>query len=239
VAVDDLARVAARKYGSLGRFVSHEVLPPLVERGLFEARKTRVLMIFSTTHYVLTTEGQVARAELEQWLAAGRDRFGEWVGTDTRQALAYAGAAGAALLLMPPLFPELRRLREQTQQVSAGDDGDIATGSASVASLTNSDALLGDGSSIDLGQLDLGNLAADLGGFDFANLSLEVFDALDSAMSAIESAVDSVGGDSGTSSDSSSSNDSGGGGGSDSGGGGGSSDSGGGGSSDSGGGSFS
>src|SRR5205823_10670375 len=115
VAIGDLARAAASHYQSLERYVRRDVLPALIERGLYEARQERVLWIFPTTKYVLTPSGESARAELQQWLDVGGQRFSTWASNEPSQALAYAGMAGAALLLMPSLFPDLRRLRDPSR----------------------------------------------------------------------------------------------------------------------------
>jgi hypothetical protein len=185
VAVEDLARAATRQYQPLGRYVRREVLPALIERGLYEARQERVLWIIPVTRYVLTPSGESARAELQRWLELGTERFSEWTDDDPSHAMAYAAMAGASLLLMPSLFPDMRRLRDQPG-IYAGDAGDISGG-------------------VDTGGLPIGGLelpSFDLSSFDLGSLDFSAFDALDSAMSAIDAAVDSGGGgDSGGGSD--------------------------------------
>jgi len=46
VVVADLARASARRFGSLQRHLTLEVLPALEERGLFEVRSVRYLWCF-------------------------------------------------------------------------------------------------------------------------------------------------------------------------------------------------
>jgi hypothetical protein len=171
-----------------------------VDRGLFEVQTKRSLVIFSTTRYVLTPAGEAAQAELDHWLAAGQTHFAGWVGDDPVQALAYA-AAGAALLLMPPLFANLRQLREQTRLSSIDDDDGAGVSSVMYTPISSSDSDTSD--------------PFNFGNFDFGSMATDVLSTFDSAMSAIDSAIDSA-----TSSSDSGSGDSGGGG-SDSGGGGG------------------
>jgi hypothetical protein len=120
VPVEKLARAAARQYQPLGRFVRREVIPALVERGLYEARHERVLWLIPRTRYVLTPDGESAQADLRQWLDVGATRFAGWADTDPTHALAYAGMAGAALLLMPPLFPDLRACATRASSATPG-----------------------------------------------------------------------------------------------------------------------
>ena len=223
VPVEKLARAAARQYQPLGRYVRSEVLPALIERGLYQARQDRVLWVIPRTQYELTPEGESAHAELQRWLDVGATRFAGWAGSDPTQALAYAGMAGAALLLMPPLFPDLRRLRDHTRTGDA-DSAYYAGTTTPFYPGDDDDRAEHDPGDLDPGGLDLGGLdlpSFDLGSIDFGSLDFSSFDALDSAMSAIDSAVDSGGGgDSGSGGDGGGGGDSGGGGG-DSGGGGG------------------
>jgi hypothetical protein len=90
--------------------------------------------------------------------------------------MAYATMAGASLLLMPALLPEMRHLRDRTDYgVLDGADGtDVSTGWIGPAG-------------VDLPSIDLSH-------FDFGSFDFNAFDALDSAMSAIDAAVDSAGG---------------------------------------------
>jgi len=128
---------------------------------------------------VITSAGQAARADLERWLADGQDRFPDWAANDPQRAMAFAAGAGAALLLMPALFPELRRLR-----MDSNDDGGLAATAVLYGATAGADFSDFDTTTFDFGSIDLGAL-----------------DSMDSAMSAIDSAVDAGGSDGGGSSD--------------------------------------
>ena len=117
-------------------------------------------------------------------MSLGEERFGQWVDGDPAQALAFLGVAGSSVLLMSPLHPDIRRLHERHRAEGAD--------AASVGVYP----IIGDVSNnYDLGD-EPGNLLSgcDFGAFD---LDLSVFYALDSVFSAIDSGVDSGGGDGG------------------------------------------
>jgi hypothetical protein len=226
VAVEDLARAAARQYQSLGRYIRRDVLPALIDRGLYEARRDRLLWIFPRTRHVLTPSGESARHELQRWLEVGAARFSGWADNEPSHAMAYAAMAGASLLLMPALFPDMRRLRDQTGiggADAAGYSGATMTRSNTVDDERPDTDISNDPSSLDTSGLSIGGLqlpSFDLSSLDFGSLDFSSFDALDSAMSAIDAAVDSGGGGDSGGDGGSSGGDGGGGGGGDSGGGG-------------------
>ena len=189
LAVTELARAAASEYGSLGRYVTQAVLPSLAERGLYEPQPAKVLWIFRTTRWLITPTGEAARADLERWLADGEDCFPDWAANDPQRAMAFAAGAGAALLLMPALFPELRRLRMEWNQ-----DGGLAATAVLYGSTAGADFL------------DVNTTT-----FDFSSIDMGALDSMDSAMSAIDSAVDAGSSDGGGTSDGGSGSDGGGG----------------------------
>ena len=122
VRLKDLGRSASKQYGSIDKYVKAEVLPALVDRGLYERREGRVLWIFPTTRYELTQQGTEAQADLNRWLEVGRERFPAWSSDDPRRAMSYAGMAGASLLLMPMLYGDLSDLRERARSDSSGGE---------------------------------------------------------------------------------------------------------------------
>ncbi len=183
VRVEDLARQAVRQWGSLGGYVSKVVLPFMGSEGLYREEKGRVLWIIPSTRWVLTDRGAAAKADLERWMQLGQSRFSEWVDDDPHRALAYAGMAGAAVLLMSPLFPDLQQLRRHLQDAGEGGAGVFV---ASTGSLGDDRRTPGE-MDFDVG-FDLGALE----GFDFGAL-----DSLSDAVSAIDSGVDSGGGNGG------------------------------------------
>ena len=114
VAVADLTRAARRRYKSFDRFVSGQVLSSLIERGLFASETWRRWGLVPVTQYVLTSAGETARADLKARLALGEHQFIHWIDREPERAANFVGFAGAAVLLMPAVLPELRRLRQLT-----------------------------------------------------------------------------------------------------------------------------
>src|SRR5919197_3911970 len=106
VPVQELARAVQQRYGSLDGYVALQVLPALVERGLFRREEYRKLFLFPATRYVLTPDGRAARSELQGLIALGNRQFGGWAGQDPARALTFMGLAGASMFLMPLLLSE-------------------------------------------------------------------------------------------------------------------------------------
>ena len=168
VPVDRLARAVKSQFGTVGRYVPRAVLPSLVERGLYEPKEGRFLFFFPRTTYEPTPAGEARRAELEGLLARGRESFGGWIDDDPAAAAAYVGSAGAAVLLAPELFPQLRRLHREV-------DSSLTTTSYSTTGFDVSDSDFSE--------------ALDAVPFDTS-----AFDCLDTAFDAIDSCVDAGGG---------------------------------------------
>lgn len=109
--MEDFAKEARREFSrSLAGYVNDCVYPSLVERGLMRVDETTRMGVFRRRRSVLTPDGHDAAAELDEWLRVGRDRVEGWARSSPEHALAYAGGAGAAILLMPELYPEFERL---------------------------------------------------------------------------------------------------------------------------------
>jgi len=182
--VPDLARSARTHYGSFEGYVEAQVMPALQRRNLFERRMRRRLGIFQTLRWEPTHSGEAARAELLGSMALGEERFAGWVDLEPSQALRFLGLAGSSVLLMSPLHPDVRRLRETPEARRSRDDW-IAAGYVPVAGAAADDPggeRPGDGG--DPGGLDLDTLSLDFGALG----------GLGDASSAIDSGVDSSGG---------------------------------------------
>jgi uncharacterized membrane protein YgcG len=151
--VENVARAAARHYGKLSRYIDQDVLPALVERGLFERKEGRILWIFPTTRHDYTSEGLAARAELQTLLDLGQQGSLAWR-DDPNRALDYATVAGAAVLMQPDLFPYMRRSRADLSGTDTGYVGAYSSDDDDTAPTFDFDF-----SSFDLG---------DFGGFDAA-----------------------------------------------------------------------
>ncbi len=108
VLVEDYAKQARRAFTrSLAGYVDDHVYPALAERGLMELQ---VSGPFRRRRHVRTEAGEQAAAELDAWLRVGRERIEEWAREHPERVLAYAGGAGAAILLMRDLYPEFERI---------------------------------------------------------------------------------------------------------------------------------
>ena len=183
--VPELARSALTKYGSFEDYVETQVMPGLKHRNLFERRTRWRLGIFQTTRWKPTRAGEAAKAELAGSVALGEERFADWVDQEPSQALRFLGLAGSSVLLMPPLHPDIQRLRENPEYRRRDDW--YAAGYVPIA---GSEAIEGDPDtgateeSGDPGALDLDALSLDLGSLG----------GLGDASSAIDSGVDSGGG---------------------------------------------
>jgi hypothetical protein len=144
VPVEDFAKAARREFTrSLAGYVNECVYPALVDRGFMRPVESARWPGNRRRRYVRTEAGEDAAAELDEWLRVGRERVEDWARDEPERALAYAGGAGAAILLMPSLYPEFDKLGKQ---VVAGGDAALAHGWP--------------------GDLDLGSFDGDLGGFD-------------------------------------------------------------------------
>jgi hypothetical protein len=197
VPVADLARAAVRRYRSLDRYRFEEVVSALVDRRLFAREEYRVLWLFPAQRIVVTPAGTRARADLERRLTLGGEQFGGWVERDPARAVAFAGLAGAAVLLMSPLYPDFQRLHRQLGS-GAASAGDAGSGGAA-AGLPGADRPEDQAGGVSaFGGLDLSTIqieGVDLGSLTF-DFDLSALDILNDAVSAIDAGVDS-GGDGG------------------------------------------
>jgi hypothetical protein len=111
----EVARLAAavrEQYGSLDGYRDRVVLAGMLDEGLFVREQHRVLWVFPATRYVLTFAGQTAKQRL--------DDLQRQIEVSPAAALP---AAGAAVLLMPEMFPELREEAERARRAGSGADG--------------------------------------------------------------------------------------------------------------------
>jgi len=167
VAVDELARLLRRRYRTYERFVMSEVMPTLIEKGLYRTGTQPSYWPFQTSRHVRTPQGDEAAAQLEGWLATTEEEFSELLAADPGAASQFVLRAGAALLLLQQLHPQLRQLTSVVD-VGAG----MPTGAPFL--------IYGRPAEFDLPHWDLG-----------------VLHAVDSAFDTIGSALDFVGGNGG------------------------------------------
>ena len=110
VDVRRLVRLLWDRYGSadgLGRAASEA----LVARRLATVVETRRYGIGRHRTFPLTPAGEQAAADLGRWLEVGRERHEAWTAGgaegDAAEAVAFAARAGAAVLLLDELLPDL------------------------------------------------------------------------------------------------------------------------------------
>jgi hypothetical protein len=198
VLVEDLARAARDEFTrSFAGYIDRHVYPSLAKRGLIRPEEYKRFGLFARRHQAFTPAGREAAYELEQWLRVGAERLSGWVREDPARALAYAGGAGTAVLLMTSLYPDLDLLGEHVRERTAsgaegaggGDWPGDGTEEASAGSMPDAGA-------------DPSHALGDLGALDFSGLELDfgAFEGIDSAFGALGAGVDAgagVGGDGG------------------------------------------
>ena len=93
------------------------VLPHLERLGLIRAERRPLLGLFSRTHYELTASGQVLCATLRRSMAQARQeaRLG-----DLSRLAARVGGLGAAVLLLPEIWPQLMAVDPLLRQSDEG-----------------------------------------------------------------------------------------------------------------------
>jgi hypothetical protein len=162
VEVKELAKSAQSKLGGVSGYVAKYVAPQLRDRGLIEWRAKKVLFVFNSGKWELTPAGEAQKAELQRILDEGRSSMEGWVSNDPTRAVAYMGTAGAAILLAPMLFPQLRQLTD----ISTTDlDFDFSDSDFDIGSLESIDSAFDAiDSSVDSGSSDSGG--SDSGGSD-------------------------------------------------------------------------
>jgi hypothetical protein len=107
------ARAVVGRYQREGGYVQAEVLPALQARGLYRREQYRRLGLFQATRWALTPEGLAALTELKSLMEHARALFGLGTLVDPASVRAHFERTGAAILLLPGLFPQLRLRREQ------------------------------------------------------------------------------------------------------------------------------
>lgn len=202
VEVKDYAQAVVKETGSVEGFLTDRVRPALAERGWIESQRHRVLGLFPTTRWTLTPAGVAAQGDLLWRVEYGNRELGHLVDDDPQRALAFAGLAGAAVLLMDDARPHLQRLRERlaagSQPTTDAVGGGImaasdTSGTWDVTAGATPDALGPANPPLDLGAAPApGTIDT---GFDFgAALDLSAFDGIDAAVSAVDAGVDAAAG---------------------------------------------
>jgi hypothetical protein len=180
VLVDAFARAARRSFGrSLAGYVNDHVFPAMEQRGLLRSKPRKSLGYRSRRRWALTVAGQDAADQLEKWVGVGHRQMAGWVRDDPARGRAYAQAAGAAVLLMSSLYPQLDRLARGARGPEALRDAGVIPATASVASPETASGDAGG---------EAADPASEMGGFDFGGLEsgFGSLDGLDGAFGAID-----------------------------------------------------
>jgi hypothetical protein len=181
-AVAQWARAVVARYQRSGGYAQAEVLPALEQRGLYRRERYRRLGLFEASRWTLTPEGMSALAELKALLDQARALFGLGTLADPAAVRSHFERTGAAVLLLPGLFPQIRLRQGQ------GPEGTTDAGSFVLV-----DIHLGGGDERPSDETEPGGDPFDLdalaGVFGPGPL-----DGLDAAFAAIDAGVDSGGG---------------------------------------------
>lgn len=117
VTLEDFVKAARKAFGrQMHRYANDHVLGLLERRGLITVDH---FMGLGSARLSYTAAGREADEELERWLAAGRKPFRTWNSPETAVAQGYLHGAGAALLLLAHLEPELAPL-DRVLRTAAG-----------------------------------------------------------------------------------------------------------------------
>jgi hypothetical protein len=104
VPMTSFVRAARKQFGGrLGKYRDPHVVGALAQRGLVEKAADPLATVFPRTRWFWTDAGAAADENLERWLTIGRLHLRRWVWDDPSRALAYAGGAGASILLLNQL----------------------------------------------------------------------------------------------------------------------------------------
>jgi len=167
VTLDDFVKAARKAFGGdMRRYANDHVVAMLERRGLVRVDH---LMGVGPARLAYTPAGREADDELERWLAAGRKPFRTWRSPDATRVQRYLNGAGAAVVLLAHLEPELAPLNRVLHSVAPyggeplaiaiGPGDDLQPFDASALQLDDLAALDGlDGafSAIDFGFVDAG-----------------------------------------------------------------------------------
>jgi hypothetical protein len=177
-----LEQVATAVRKGLGSYRDDTLLPTLERRGLARVESEKALGLLPRRRVALSEDGRAAQRELREWLEAGEKRFGGRASSDPERALAFAGGAGAAVLLMPEIHRELDALHLQREGAAGVGGVGAEAGSAD-------DPVRGEPA----GVTEVGE-APDPFPFDLGAIDLTALGGLDAALGAIDAAVDASGG---------------------------------------------
>ena len=161
-----------REYGTVyERFKGRHLLPRLVEGGLLEPQARKVLLVFNATQYRHTALGLRLKSQLEYDMGQARQlttQLSRQIPDNPAQTAALVASLGAAVILLPELWPHFGQLNELMRQQE--DDGSGAGSSFMYMSSSDTDDTRLEGGLGDLEQgfdnVDSGFDSSDSGGSD-------------------------------------------------------------------------
>lgn len=113
-----------REYGyAYTKFKLKIVLPGLIRQGLLEPQQHKVVGLFNTIRYRHTVAGLAQKERLEYDMARAR-QISRLLKDDPAQVAALIASLGAAIILMPELWPYFGQINELMRKRSESDDGD-------------------------------------------------------------------------------------------------------------------
>ena len=85
--------------------------------------KSSFLRLLPTSRWALTGKGWSAKSRIRADVSVGEREFGRSVDERPSEAVAFIGRIGPAILLLEPIFPDLRRLSEKHAIADSGTRG--------------------------------------------------------------------------------------------------------------------
>jgi hypothetical protein len=117
-----VAELCASAFGP-GQSFGGAVMSSLVEKGFLVREESSFLSLFATSRWALTGEGWSAKSRIRADVSMGEEEFGRWVDERPSEAVAFIGRVGPAILLLEPIFSDLRRLSEKHAIADSGTQG--------------------------------------------------------------------------------------------------------------------
>lgn len=143
-----------KQFGStLSSFNSQHIVPSLMNRGLIEARREKLMWIIPVTRYRTTSSGEIERNRLLGLVQKAKEIL-KYLDNDPAQAAALVSTLGVSILAVEEIRPYIAQLSSLMRAYQGVDDFSDSTDFGSVFSLENFDYSALDTLSADLAVLD-------------------------------------------------------------------------------------
>ncbi len=118
-----ILRALQRHYGNgYAKYLDGFVMPALLRGGLMQWREATFLWVFKQRRAALTAQGQQRQRDLHQQMDRARMQAGQG-GSSPQEMAAMIASLGAAVILLPELWPQWRRLEQGLRVPPDGGDG--------------------------------------------------------------------------------------------------------------------